>query len=66
MKTYESIQLTNRVMNLAFYANLGHPDLYWKEYEKKSSIESSQIKNWANKLLDETQSSTLYYQSNQV
>lgn len=63
MKTYESIQLINRVMNLAFYANLGHPDLYWEEYEKKSKIGPDQLMSWSKKLLDEKQASVLYYQS---
>ncbi len=63
MKTYESIQLINRVMNLAFYANLGHPDLYWDEYEKKSLIGPDHLKSWSTQILDESQASVLYYQS---
>lgn len=63
MKTYESIQLINRVMNLAFYANLGHPDLFWEEYEKKSNIGPDQLMSWSKKLLNEKQASVLYYQS---
>ena len=38
MKTYESIQVLNRAMNLAYFAHLGNPDLYWKEFEEKSKI----------------------------
>lgn len=63
MKTYESIQLINRAMNLAYYAHLGDPELYWQEFEEKSKIEASQIKTWANQLLQEDQASVLYYQS---
>lgn len=62
MKTYESIQLINRVMNLAFYANLGHPDLYWKEYETKSEISAEEVNTWARQLIRENQASVLYYQ----
>jgi predicted Zn-dependent peptidase len=63
MKSYESIQLINRAMNLAYYAHLGNPELYWQEFEAKSIIEASQIKTWANRLLQEDQASVLYYQS---
>jgi zinc protease len=63
MKTYESVQLLNRAMNLAYFAHLGDPDLYWKEFEEKSGLEGTQVKSWANRLLDENQSSVLYYQS---
>lgn len=62
MKTYESIQLINRVMNLAFYANQGHPDLYWKEFETKSKITAEEIKASADLLIRENQASVLYYQ----
>ena len=64
MKTYENVQLLNRAMNLAYYAHLGNPDLYWQEFEQKSQISSDQIQSWAKKLLREEQSSVLYYQSN--
>jgi predicted Zn-dependent peptidase len=63
MKTYESIQLLNRVMNLAFAANLGSPDLYWSEFETKSKLEAEGIMTWANQLLREENASVLYYQS---
>jgi zinc protease len=63
MKTYESVQLLNRAMNLAYFAHLGDPDLYWKEFEEKSGLEGTQIKSWANLLLEENHSSVLYYQS---
>lgn len=63
MKTYESIQVLNRAMNLAYFAHLGNPDLYWKEFDEKSKIEAPQIKSWANQILREDQASVLYYQS---
>ncbi|TDQ17501.1 putative Zn-dependent peptidase [Algoriphagus boseongensis] len=63
MKSYESIQLLNRAMNLAYFAHLGNPDLYWEEFEKKSKIRPEQINNWANKLLQESQASVIHYQS---
>jgi predicted Zn-dependent peptidase len=63
MKTYENVQLLNRAMNLAYYAHLGNPDLYWQEFDQKSAISSDQIKTWAKTLLQENQSSVLHYQS---
>lgn len=63
MKTYESIQLLNRAMNLAYFAHLGNPELYWEEFEEKSKIEVPQLKSWAQRLLTEDQASVLYYQS---
>jgi len=61
MKTYESIQLLNRAMNLAFYANMGNPNLYWEEHEKKSALEASEVQSWAQELIRPEKSSTLYY-----
>ncbi len=63
LKTYESVQLLNRAMNLAYFAHLGDPELYWREFEEKSKIEAGQIKSWAQQLLAEDQASVLYYQS---
>ncbi|MEP1088581.1 pitrilysin family protein [Algoriphagus sp.] len=63
MKTYESIQLINRAMNLANYAQLGSPDLYFGEFNKKSKIKGDEIMTWANRLIREENSSVLYYKS---
>lgn len=63
MQTYESIKLLNRVMNLAFAANRGNPALYWLEFEEKSNLGTEEVMNWAEKLLQEENSSVLYYQS---
>lgn len=63
MKTYESIKLINRAMNLAYYAHLGNPDLYWEEFEKKSELGKEDILSWANLLIREENASVLHYQS---
>jgi predicted Zn-dependent peptidase len=63
MKTFESIKLINRAMNLAYYAHLGNPDLYWQEFEKKSALDQDSVKEWANKILKEENASVLHYQS---
>lgn len=63
MKTYESIKLIHRAMNLANYAHLGNPDGYWQEFEDKLAITGNQITDWAEKLIKEQNASVLYYQS---
>jgi predicted Zn-dependent peptidase len=63
MKSYESIQLLNRAMNLAYYAHLGDPDVYWREFEQKASCPPAQISSWATQLLQDEQASVVYYQS---
>ncbi|MFD2035844.1 M16 family metallopeptidase [Belliella marina] len=63
MKTYESIQLLNRAMSLAYYAHLGNPNYYQIEYEKKTKIPSEKILDWANTILREENSSVVYYKS---
>ena len=66
MKTYESIQVLNRAMNLAYFAHLGDPGLYWQEFEAKGRIQADQIQTWAGKLLRPENSSVIYYQSQKV
>ncbi|WP_194975745.1 M16 family metallopeptidase [Aquiflexum lacus] len=61
MKTYESVQILNRAMSLAYYAHLGDADLYQTEYEKKTQIPADQILDWARNILREENSSVLYY-----
>jgi hypothetical protein len=50
-------------MNLAYYAHLGDPALYWQEFEQKASCQAEQLSTWAQRLLQEDQASVLYYQS---
>ncbi len=67
MKTYESVQLLNRAMNLAYNAHLGNPDYQQLEYEKKIKIPSEEILKQANKLLREENASVIYYKAkNQI
>jgi zinc protease len=63
MKTYESIQLLNRAMSLAYYAHLGNPDYYQTEYEKKTQIPAESILDWAKEILKEENASVVYYKS---
>ena len=61
MKSYESVQLLNRAMNLAYYAHLGDPNLYQIEYERKLAATPDQIAAMASELLVEENSSVVYY-----
>lgn len=63
MKTYESVQLLNRAMSLAYYANLGSPELYQIEYEKKTQIPAKSILDWGREILKEENASVIYYKS---
>jgi zinc protease len=65
MKTYESVHLLNRAMNLAFYAFLGDPEYYQTEYVKKTCVPAADIITWAQKILQEKNASVLYYKSKQ-
>lgn len=66
MKAYESIHVLTRAMNLAYFAHLGNPDLYWKEFEEKSACSPEQISSWAKQLLSEESASVLYYQTSKT
>lgn len=61
MKSYDSVQLLNRAMNLAYYAHLGDPYIYQNEYEYKLSITGDRISEVANKILMEDNASVVYY-----
>ena len=61
MRSYDSVQLLNRAMNLAYYAHLGDPNLYMIEYDRKLAVTPEQIGAMANHLLVEANSSVLYY-----
>ena len=63
MKTYESVQLLNRAMTLAYNSHLGNPDYQQLEYEKKIKIPSEEIIKQANKILVEENSSVVYYKT---
>jgi zinc protease len=63
MKTYESVQLLNRAMSLAYYAHLGDVDLYQTTFEQKTAIPAESILSWGSKILVEANASTVYYKS---
>jgi zinc protease len=61
MKSYDSVQLLNRAMNLAYFAHLGDPRLYQIEYDRKLVVTPEKIGAMANQLLVEENSSVIYY-----
>ncbi|MGY6742360.1 MAG: M16 family metallopeptidase [Cecembia sp.] len=63
MKIYESVQLLNRAMSLAYYAHLGDPELYQTSYEKKTQIPAESILDWGKEILKEENASTVYYKA---
>ena len=63
MKTYETVSLLNRAMKLSYYAHLGNPDLYEKEFEEKLAITGEEILASANSLMIEENTSVVYYKS---
>ncbi|WP_114747674.1 M16 family metallopeptidase [Pleomorphovibrio marinus] len=63
MKAYESLHLLNRAMKLAYFAQLGNPNYYWEESDKKLGISRDAIQTSANRYLDENNASTVYYKA---
>lgn len=63
MKTYESVQLLNRAMSIAYYAHLGDVNLYQTTFEQKTAIPAESILSWGSKILVEANASTVYYKS---
>jgi predicted Zn-dependent peptidase len=61
---YDQIQLIGRAMNLAYFAFLGHPDLYIREFERKKNIPIDSIMDWAKRILREENATVIYYKSN--
>ncbi|MBX9851761.1 MAG: insulinase family protein [Cytophagaceae bacterium] len=60
---FESVELMNRAMNLAFAAILGDPDLVNKDPLNIQKVTSVDIKRIANEVLMERNCSTLYYKA---
>jgi zinc protease len=61
---FQEMELLNRAMKLAFFATLGDPSLANREVEEIRAVQPSDIRNVADKVLREENSSVLYYHSN--
>ncbi|MBR9997834.1 MAG: insulinase family protein [Cyclobacteriaceae bacterium] len=62
---FSEVEVLNRAMNLAFFANLGDPELYNQEMDKVSAVTEEKIMESARKVLDDNNSNVLYYKSQQ-
>jgi predicted Zn-dependent peptidase len=60
---FSEVELLNRAMNLAFYANLGDPELINKEAGLIQAVQPDDIRKAANKILRKENCSTLFYQA---
>ena len=62
---FGEVQLLNRAMNLAYYDLLGDVHEVNSEEDKIRTVQSNDIQEMANKILQEENSSTLYYKAKQ-
>ncbi len=60
---FSEVELLNRAMTLAFYANTGHPEGVNQEGEKLQAVTPDQIKATARQVLSRDNTSTLYYRA---
>jgi len=58
---FEKVEVINRAMNLAFAALSGDADLVNQESKKIEAVSSEDIMKAATEILDEKNSSVLYY-----
>ncbi len=63
---FSELEMLNRAMNLAFYANLGMPDEVNREGEKIQAVTVADIQAMAQKALRKENTSTLYYRAKKV
>ena len=61
--TFGEIEVLNRAMNLAYFSLIGDPHLANQEIEKIKSVEKDDIREKAEQILAETNSSVMYYHS---
>jgi len=61
MLAFEDLNLLNRANNLAFYELLGDAENMNREFENYQRVSADDIMQYANKVLTETNCSTLYY-----
>lgn len=60
---FAEVELLNRAMNLAFAANAGNADLVNQEAAKIQAVTIDDLHTTAAKVLDKTNSSTMYYRA---
>jgi predicted Zn-dependent peptidase len=60
---FSEVEMLNRAMNLAFYANLGDPEEVNREGEKLQAVTPDDVQRMAKRILRPTNTSTLYYRA---
>jgi len=61
---FEDMSLMNRANSLAFYTLLGNTAMINQELDKYQAVNSTDIQQEANIIFDSSNSSTMYYYSN--
>jgi predicted Zn-dependent peptidase len=60
---FSEVEVLNRAMNLAYFANLGNPGMYNQEIEKIYSVDAGMILQVCQNVLNEGNLNVLYYKS---
>ncbi len=60
---FAEVEMLNRAMNLAFYANLGDPEEVNREGERLQAVTPDEVQRMAKRILRPTNTSTLYYRA---
>ena len=60
---FQDVELLNKAMNLAYFSNLGDPDLVNKEKSKIESVNIEKILSVGRKILKKSNSNVLNYNS---
>jgi predicted Zn-dependent peptidase len=60
---FQDVEILNRAMNLAYFANLGNPDLYNEEIQKIESVNLDLLKSYNEKIFSESNRNILHYKS---
>jgi predicted Zn-dependent peptidase len=58
---FQDVELLSRAMNLAYFSNLGNPDLYNEEKHSIESVNLNSIMTTAEKVISEFNKNVLYY-----
>jgi predicted Zn-dependent peptidase len=60
---FQDVELLNRAMNLAYFSNLGNPDIYNEEKHKIESVNIDSLKLSCERIFSESNRNILYYNS---
>jgi predicted Zn-dependent peptidase len=62
---FSEVELLNRAMNLAFYANLGNPEQVNQESDYIQAVTADSLQAMAREVLRKENSSTIHYRAKQ-